>query len=262
MIIKLSHKQTHVQNLSVQFSSRWYLCAQESPYALHPVSQMFPQHCFEMVPMFQDLASKMLIEIHPPPPPNLSSIYLPYISTNINPFSSQAMKPIPWWNIWNRMRPRALVQNQDTSELISAQNTQVHQRPESHTITLTWHTCKSKDINKADVPPVEFMYLVFTYMPSESYRRWLGSLLLYLHYVFRVLINSLVHCIPWWVWCGAHCSQRGVVSMRLHGRCCSAKEQSDNIQYITVYMLLSTHPWHRCWCGRVWRTGGSNPRTK
>ena len=31
---------------SVQFSSRWYLCARKSPYALHPVSQKFPQRCF------------------------------------------------------------------------------------------------------------------------------------------------------------------------------------------------------------------------
>ena len=29
----------------VQFSSRWYLCAWKSPYALHPVSQKFPQRC-------------------------------------------------------------------------------------------------------------------------------------------------------------------------------------------------------------------------
>ena len=28
-----------------QFSSKWYLCAQKSPYALHPVSQKFPQRC-------------------------------------------------------------------------------------------------------------------------------------------------------------------------------------------------------------------------
>ena len=31
--------------ITVQFSSRWYLCAQKSPYALHPVSQKFPQRC-------------------------------------------------------------------------------------------------------------------------------------------------------------------------------------------------------------------------
>ena len=37
---------------------------------------------------------------------------------------------------------------------------------------------------------VEFMYLVFTGVPGESYRRRLGSLLLC--YVFRALINSLV----------------------------------------------------------------------
>ena len=43
-----------------------------------------------------------------------------------------------------------------------------------------------------DVALVEFMYLVFTGMPGESYRRWLRSLLLYLCYVFPALINSLV----------------------------------------------------------------------
>ena len=43
----------------------------------------------------------------------------------------------------------------------------------------------------ADVPLVEFMYLVFTCMPGESYRRRLRSLLLYLCYVFRGIINSL-----------------------------------------------------------------------
>ena len=42
-----------------------------------------------------------------------------------------------------------------------------------------------------DVPLVEFMYLVFTCMPGESYCRWLRSLL-YLCYAFWVLINSLV----------------------------------------------------------------------
>ena len=36
------------------------------------------------------------------------------------------------------------------------------------------------------------MYLVFTRMPGESYRRRLMSLFLYLCYVFRALINSLV----------------------------------------------------------------------
>ena len=43
-----------------------------------------------------------------------------------------------------------------------------------------------------DVHLVEFMYLVFTRMPSESYRRRLRSLLLSLCYVLLALINSLV----------------------------------------------------------------------
>ena len=43
-----------------------------------------------------------------------------------------------------------------------------------------------------DVPLVEFMHLVFTRTPGESYCRQLRSLLLYLCYVFRALINSLV----------------------------------------------------------------------
>ena len=30
---------------SVQFSSRWYLCVRNIPYALHPVPQKFPHHC-------------------------------------------------------------------------------------------------------------------------------------------------------------------------------------------------------------------------
>ena len=36
------------------------------------------------------------------------------------------------------------------------------------------------------------MYLVFTRTSGESYRRRLRSLMLYLCYVFRALINSLV----------------------------------------------------------------------
>ena len=36
---------TTVQLSSVQCSSRWYLCAREGPFSLHPVSQVFPQCC-------------------------------------------------------------------------------------------------------------------------------------------------------------------------------------------------------------------------
>ena len=43
-----------------------------------------------------------------------------------------------------------------------------------------------------DILLAEFMYLLFTHMPGNSYRRRLRSLLLYLCYAFRALINSLV----------------------------------------------------------------------
>ena len=49
-------------------------------------------------------------------------------------------------------------------------------------------------INVADVPLVEFMYLVHTRMPGESYRRQLRSLLLSFCYVFQALINNSLAC--------------------------------------------------------------------
>ena len=48
-----------VQFSSVQFSSRWYLSARESPYALHPVSQTFPQCSFLFETMALFLASQV-----------------------------------------------------------------------------------------------------------------------------------------------------------------------------------------------------------
>jgi len=38
-----------------QFSSRWYLCAQESPYVLYHVTQKFPQCCLWNSPTFISL---------------------------------------------------------------------------------------------------------------------------------------------------------------------------------------------------------------
>ena len=72
--------------------------------------------------------------------------------------------------------------------------------------TLYLHACKHRrgtsggvyvpciytHANTEEVSLVEFMYLVFTRMPTESYSGRLRSLLLYLCYVFRALINSLV----------------------------------------------------------------------
>ena len=43
-----------------------------------------------------------------------------------------------------------------------------------------------------DIPLVEFMYLVFTRILGESYRRRLTSLLMCLCDVFRALINFIV----------------------------------------------------------------------
>ena len=54
---RVSHQEhkncvSSAEDWLVQFSSRWYLCAQKGPYALHPVSQKFPNVAFETVPMF------------------------------------------------------------------------------------------------------------------------------------------------------------------------------------------------------------------
>ena len=77
--------------------------------------------------------------------------------------------------------------------------TETQQRPESPTVTLTWHESQAK-VHKLQqytpytlgVPLVDFMYCVLTGMPGESYRRQLMSLLLSLCDGFRALINSLV----------------------------------------------------------------------
>ena len=57
--------------------------------------------------------------------------------------------------------------------------------------TVYLHACQVR-VTVEDAPLVKYMYLVFTRLPGESYRRRLRSLLLYLCYVFRALINFLV----------------------------------------------------------------------
>ena len=87
------------------------------------------------------------------------------------------------------------LQNQHTRKLICGSKDvpiqAQQQRPESLMVTLTWHGCKCK-VHKyhqryilctdtkvfEDKPLVEFMYLVFTRMPGESYCWQLRSLLL------------------------------------------------------------------------------------
>ena len=76
--------------------------------------------------------------------------------------------------IWNRTRPRVPVQNQQTRELIGTWKTshKRQQRHESPTVTLTWHASKYK-VHKLHQMYilVEFVYLLFTHMPVESYHR-------------------------------------------------------------------------------------------
>ena len=66
------------------------------------------------------------------------------------------------------------------------------QQQKTRVYTFVVECARGEVILFEDVPLVEFMYLVFTLMPVESYRRRLRSLLLYLYYVFLVLINSRV----------------------------------------------------------------------
>ena len=56
-------------------------------------------------------------------------------------------------------------------------------------LSMCFFVCLKKEEH---VPLVEFMHLVFTRMSGETNRRRLRPLLLYLCYVVRALINSLV----------------------------------------------------------------------
>ena len=43
--MKMTDNLFLITAFTVQLSAKWYLCARKSPYALHPVSQRFPQRC-------------------------------------------------------------------------------------------------------------------------------------------------------------------------------------------------------------------------
>ena len=70
----------------------------------------------------------------------------------------------------------------------------VQPRVQLHTSTFvrTLKITNTGSYTTEEVLLVEFMYLAFTRMAGESYRRRLRSLVLYLCYIFRALINSLV----------------------------------------------------------------------
>ena len=68
--------------------------------------------------------------------------------------------------------------------------TNIRQRG-AHYIQVTALSTVPRIVSVEDVPLVEFMYLVFSHMPSESYNRRLRSLLC-LWDIFGALMNSLV----------------------------------------------------------------------
>ena len=83
--------------------------------------------------------------------------------------------------------------NQHTRELISAWKLlHKYNNKDRSRMSVNTRYVNSCTSCAEDVLLVEFMYLVFTHMPGESYRRQLRSLLLYLCDNFWTLINSLV----------------------------------------------------------------------
>ena len=79
------------------------------------------------------------------------------------------------------------------------------------------------------VPLVDLCTLHFTRMPGESYRRRLGSSLLYLCYVFRTLINCLM--------CWASC----MFWLHSDDGCSDAGEGKD----VLLHQLGPETHWHR-----------------
>ena len=77
--------------------------------------------------------------------------------------------------------------------------------------------CSTIGTSSVCTPLVEFLYLVFTRMPGESYRRRPRTLLPSCG-VFRVPINSLV--------CGAYARALGL---------CLLETVADSVVYLSVY---------------------------
>jgi len=124
---------------------------------------------------------------------------------------------------------------QPTSEYIKKHN---RTEPEVHP------EVRPPEVHTEDVLLVEFMYLVFTRMPGESYRRRLRSLLLYLCYLFRVLIYSLVCCfqtmtgIPrFLLFRCMHARYAESVFIRLATCTCSLREETCFVMWIRLRTL-------------------------
>jgi len=83
-----------------------------------------------------------------------------------------------------------------------------------------------------DVPLAEFMYLVFTHMPSESYCRWLRSLLLYLLHILKANLTPL---------CVDSSVKMRLLTVKLHG-------QNEIAHCQTAWWLLLLNPTtYFCW---------------
>ena len=116
-------------------------------------------------------------------------------------------------------------------------------------VTLTWHACKYK-VHKLHRwrLPVEFMYLVFTCMPGESYRRQLRSLLLYLCDVFPALTPM---CVDFWsLWL---CIEKMTNARLLIGKLCrSLLPWLPTWVMMLIYMLLDRRWQTWAWLSQQW----------
>ena len=103
--------------------------------------------------------------------------------------------------------------------------------------------CKSENPPE-EVPLVEFMYLVFTRMPCESYRKRFRSSLLYLCYIFRALtVNSLV--------CWFISVNRGHVRRATVGHYSAQQTPSSRSDFTAWFMIFNA----RVEAGGRWYSG-------
>ena len=105
-----------------------------------------------------------------------------------SPFLLGLFKWASFCIIWIRLRPRCEINTQGLNHCSKDVTQTQQQRPELPTVTLTWHASEYRRTYIL----VGCVYLIFTSMPSKSYRRQLRSLLLHLCDIFQASINSLV----------------------------------------------------------------------
>ena len=128
----------------------------------------------------------------PPSPPTPPSPFPPFLVSDDGPLSSASDQPTA---ATTKQRIKVLLIPICRSGISlgknKTKNKQTKNQKQQQQQQLLQKRKIPVEIKFEDVPLVEFMYLVFTRTPDESYRGRLRSLL-YLCYVFRALINSLV----------------------------------------------------------------------